>query len=59
MTDISDAPELDPEPVPTPKPTPVAPFGVVGADELPDDVKNGEVPGPDSDDGSVTHEEGD
>ena len=42
---------------PAPKPPPVDPTLIAGAAGLPDDVRNGEIPGPDSDDGAVTHEE--
>lgn len=44
MTDISDAPVLPPEPDIPPKPDPIAFTPVADAAELPDEVKNGEIP---------------
>lgn len=50
--DVSDAPEVTPEPDPAPKPPAIDPTPVPGAAGLPDDVKNGEVPG--EEDATVT-----
>jgi hypothetical protein len=47
MSDTSEAPALELEPDPTPKPPPIDPTPVDGAADLPDDVKNGEIPGED------------
>ena len=57
MTDKSEAPAFEPEPDPAPKPDPIDPTPVDGAEGLPTDVKNGEIPSADSDDGAVTHTE--
>jgi hypothetical protein len=47
VTDVSEAPALEPDqPVPAPPP-PINSTPVDGAADLPDDVKNGEIPGED------------
>jgi hypothetical protein len=47
MTDVSEAPALEPEAQPEPRPGPIDPTPVDGAADLPDDVKNGEIPSED------------
>jgi hypothetical protein len=55
MTDVSEAPALEPDEPPTPKPPAIDYQPVPGAEGLPDEVKNGEI-SPGEDDPNVGHE---